>query len=189
MIMIWYHPLNEPPHYDALYIDELHTDRFRYYGTTHFPGVRMHLQEFTENAADIQHFGPLHGQMLIPWTQYPVPFIHIDHQPSFKFGDEKHILYFYNTAMLKIFGRKQESTKVDATILFYGPGGITLFRFDGPFGRLYLFHTNTPTDYTELNVEFRAFAETKISRLVSWYVIGNWVAQWQMDIMIWENKV
>lgn len=189
MVMIWYHPLNEAPHYDAILIDELTTDQFSYRGTYHYPGIRMHLQEFTENAADIQHFQPLHGQMLIPWTQYRVPIIRVDHQPSSKFGDEPHLLYFYNTAMLQIFGRKYKSTKVDASIIFYGPGAITLFRFDGSFGRLYLFHTNTPTDYTELDVEFRAFVEPKISRLLSWYIIGNWVAQWQMDIAIWENKV
>ena len=190
MIMIWYHPLNEPPHYDAICIDELLTDRFELRGVYHYPNVYMHLQEFAENAADVQHFQPLHGQMLIPWTQIRVPYIFVQHQASLGFDTNKsYIAYFYDTAMLKIFGKEYQSTKVDASITFYGPGGITSFRFDGEFGRLYLFHTHTPTDYTELNVEFRAFVEKKIPWLLSWYIVGNWIAQWHQDIIVWENKV
>ena len=78
---------------------------------------------------------------------------------------------------------------MNASITFHGPGGITLFRFDGEFGRIYLFHTHTPTSYTDLDVEFLAFVERKIPRLLNWYIIGNWIAQWQRDIDIWENKV
>lgn len=26
-------------------------------------------------------------------------------------------------------------------------------------------------------------------RILVWYVIGNWIAQWKNDIAIWENKV
>jgi hypothetical protein len=29
----------------------------------------------------------------------------------------------------------------------------------------------------------------RIPRLLNWYIIGNWIAQWQRDIIIWENKV
>ncbi|CAF3037159.1 unnamed protein product [Rotaria socialis] len=189
MIMIWYHPLNEPPHYEAICIEELFEKRFEFRGTYRYPNINMHLQEFTENAADIQHFGPLHGQMLVPWTEWCVPFVNIHHTPSFSFVDEPWKIMFYNTAMLQIFGRKLESTKVDASIIFHGPGSITLFRFDGKFGRLYLFHTNTPCEYTKLNVVFRVFAERKISRFLSWYIVGNWVAQWQRDLFVWENKI
>ena len=189
MIMIWYHPFNEPPEYDALYIDELLSDRFEFQRSYSYPGIQMHLQEFAENAADVQHFQPLHGQLLIPWTEWRVPFVHVIHKASLEFSNESYITYFHDTAMLQIFGKQRESTKIDAKITFYGPGGITLFRFDGAFGRIYLFHTHTPTDYMELNVEFLAYSERKISRLLNWYIIGNWIAQWQRDIIIWENKV
>jgi cholesterol 7-dehydrogenase len=190
MVMIWYHPLNEPPHYDAICIDELLGDRFEFRGAYRYPNIHMHLQEFAENAADVQHFQPLHGQMLIPWTDFRVPHVFVHHQASLEFSpDQPHIAYFYDTAMIRLFGKKYQSTKVDASITFYGPGGITLFRFDGEFGRLYLFHTHTPTDYTELDVEFRAYVERKIPRLLNWYIIGNWIAQWRRDIIVWENKV
>lgn len=187
--MVWYHPSNDPPEYDAISIDELNGERFEYRGVYHYPNINMHLQEFTENAADIQHFGPLHSQMLIPWTEWSVPFVKVDHQPSFSFAEEPWKILFYNTAMLKIFGKIYESTKVTAEIIYHGPGCITLFRFDGNFGRLYLFHTNTPSEFTKLNVVFRVFAEAKISRFLSWYIVGNWIAQWQRDLFVWENKV
>ena len=189
MIMVWYHPSNDPPEYDAISIDELNGDLFEFRGVHHYPNIKMHLQEFTENAADIQHFGPLHGQLIVPWTEWPVPFVYVHHQPSFSFADEPWKIFFYNTAMLKIFGKTYQSTQVSASIIFHGPGSVTLFRFDGDFGRLYLFHTNTPTEYTKLNVVFRVYAERKISRFLSWYIVGNWIAQWQRDLFVWENKV
>ncbi len=189
MVMIWYHPLNEPPHYDAICIDELLSNRFEFRGVYRYPKIQMHLQEFAENAADSQHFQPLHGQMLIPWTEWRVPFVFVHHKTSLEFSTKPYIAYFYDTAMIKFFGKVYESTKVEASITFYGPGGMTLFRFDGEFGRIYLFHTHTPTGYTELDVEFRAYVERKIPRLLSWYIIGNWIAQWQRDIAVWENKV
>ena len=190
MIMIWFHPLNESPHYDAISVEDLTGNQFEFRGAYPYPHIQMHLQEFSENAADFQHFQPLHGQMLIPWTEIRVPFVFIHHTASLKFNEEhSHIAHFYDTAMLRIFGKNFPSTKVDASITFYGPAGITLFRFDGEFGRIYLFHTHTPTDFTELNVEFRAFVQRKIPRLLSWYIVGNWIAQWQRDIIVWENKV
>ncbi|CAF1963645.1 unnamed protein product [Rotaria magnacalcarata] len=189
MVMIWYHPLNEPPQYDAICVDELLGDKYEFRGNYSYPNIQMHLQEFAENAADVQHFRPLHGQMLIPWTKIRVPLVYVHHTASLVFSDQTHIAYFYDTAMIQLFGKRYESTKVDASITFYGPGGITLFRFDGEFGRIYLFHTHTPTNYTELDVEFRAYVERKIPRFLNWYVIGNWIAQWQRDIDVWENKI
>ncbi len=189
MVMIWYHPLNEPPHYDAICIDELLTDRFKFRGVYRYPSVQMHLQEFAENAADVQHFQPLHGQMLIPWTEWRIPFVFVHHKASLEFSDKSYLAHFYDTAMIRLFGKNYESTKVNASITFHGPGGITLFRFDGEFGTIYLFHTHTPIGYTELDVEFRAYVEQRIPRLLHWYVIGNWIGQWRRDIAIWENKV
>ena len=56
--------------------------------------------------------------------------------------------------MLNIVDRRYEPTKVAVTIIFHGPGPVTLFCFDGSFGRLHLFHANTPTDYVDFVVEF-----------------------------------
>lgn len=189
MVMIWYHPKDEPPHYDAISVDELLGDRFEFRGAYSYPNLNMHLQEFAENAADVQHFQPLHGQVIIPWTQIRVPYVHIHHTASLEFGSESHLAYFYDTAMVQMFGKRYKSTKMDASITFYGPGGITLFRFDAGFGRLYFFHTHTPTDYTELDVQFRVYVEKKVSRWLDWYVVGNWIAQWKRDVEVWENKV
>lgn len=190
MILIWFHPLNEEPHYEPIEVEDLTEETFENRGVYTYPNIQMHLQEFAENAADFQHFQPLHGQMLIPWTEIRVPYVFVQHKASLVFNEEKgHIAYFYDTAMLKIFDKLYPKTKVDASITFFGPGGITLFRFDGEFGRLYLFHTHTPTDFTQLDVQFRAFVQRKIPRILSWYIIGNWIAQWRRDIIVWENKV
>ena len=61
MAMVWYHPSNEPSQYGAINIEELNEKHFEFRGVYHYPNIHMHLQEFSENAAGIQHFGPLHG--------------------------------------------------------------------------------------------------------------------------------
>jgi hypothetical protein len=37
----------------------------------------MHLQEFAENSVDFAHFQPLHGSMMIPWTDKTLPLLKV----------------------------------------------------------------------------------------------------------------
>jgi hypothetical protein len=34
----------------------------------------------------------------------------------------------------------------------------------------------------------RWFADATMPRNLVWYIVGNWIAQYQNDIFIWENK-
>jgi len=65
----------------------------------------MHLQEFAENSADMQHFDPLHGRMYIPFTSIAIPGVMVDHDAKWV-QDEKepHVTYFLNHARLEILG-------------------------------------------------------------------------------------
>ncbi|EFC49839.1 Rieske non-heme iron oxygenase family protein [Naegleria gruberi] len=200
MILVWFHSEKEglPPQYPLLNPQDLDMDKFYHFGNYSYEDIRMNIQDFAENSADFQHFQPLHGQMVLPWSgprsifgrSIQVPFVQIIHQAEFKLSDsDPHIAYFTNKACLEIFGKKLTSTTVNARIELFGPAGIALFRFDGSFGRIYLFHTHSPKSKTNLDVGFVAYAEKKIPRLLVWYVVGNWVAQWQNDITVWENKI
>lgn len=200
MIMIWYHATSrEKPDYDPISIPELdNAENFSHYGSYEYENIGMNIQDFAENSVDYQHFQPLHGNMSLPWSgprsifgkSIPIPFVKIIHDAKFELSEkEAHVAYFKNTACLEVFGKKLTSTSVNAQITFYGPAGITLFRFEGEFGVIYLFHTHTPTSITSLDVGFVAFSEKKISSLLTWYIIGNWVSQWQNDILVWENKL
>ena len=33
------------------------------------------------------------------------------------------------------------------------------------------------------------YATATMPRLLVWYIVGNWIAQWQNDISVWENKL
>jgi hypothetical protein len=37
----------------------------------------MHLQEFAENSVDFAHFQPLHGSMMVPWTDLTLPLLKV----------------------------------------------------------------------------------------------------------------
>jgi len=153
--------------------------------------VRMHVAEFAENSVDMQHFDPLHGQMIFPWTTVPVPGVRVHHDAHWSTDPHRpHVAYFKNHAALKIRGRVLESTAADAVITFFGPGGITDFRFTIPgYGDVVLFQTHTPVEPLKLRVRFKWFANPRIPRMLVSYVVGNWVGQWKADIDIWETKV
>lgn len=93
-----------------------------------------------------------------------------------------------------------------------GPAALAVFEFDVPkVGRAIVVMAHTPIDSLCMNVEFYAYAEKSVSRVMAWYVLGafaiayderlmmwyyviryllgNWIAQWKNDISIWENKL
>ncbi len=152
--------------------------------------VRMHLIEFAENSADFQHFTPLHGRMHIPWTPWRVPFVTVQHSPSWELDpDRPYVSYFYNDAILEVAGRRMVKSSARASITFLGPGGITVFQISLPkLGDVLLFHTHLPSAPLEQDVQFRWYADKAVPRLLVSYVVGSWISQWRNDISIWENK-
>lgn len=74
-------------------------------------------------------------------------------------------------------------------ITFVGPAGLVFFTFSTPLGNIVLFQTHTPLAPLRLRVKFRWFATATMPRILAWYIVGNWIAQWQNDISVWENKL
>jgi len=152
--------------------------------------VNMHIQEFAENSTDFAHFAPVHGTMTFPYTLVPFPLITINHRPGWKDGKEKesHMCWFLDSADINFMGKRLEGSGADATITFVGPASVVFFTFDTPLGIIQLFQTHTPRGPLRLETQFRYYAEATMPRILVWYIVGNWVAQWQNDIMLWENK-
>lgn len=153
--------------------------------------VRMHLAEFAENSADMAHFAPLHGDMLVPWSSIRVPGIRIHHSAGWiRDADQDHVTWFHDDVELEVLGRRLPRTRGNARICIAGPGGVVSFHFEIPdAGRILLYQTHTPEAPLRQRVRFRWFAEPRVPRLLVWYVIGNWIAQWRQDVAIWERKV
>ena len=162
------------------------------YRGEYFPDdVHMHLIEFAENSVDFQHFPAIHRNMLIPWTQIAIPFVTVQHEPTWEIDpDHPYIAYFGDQACVKVFDRPLPQTSATARITFFGPGGTTWFRFEVPnLGNIMLFQTHTPVAPLRQRVYFRWYAEPKIPRPLVSYVVGSWISNWQADIAIWETKV
>jgi cholesterol 7-dehydrogenase len=151
----------------------------------------MHLVEFAENAADLRHFAPLHGKMKLPWTRLPLPFVRVQHTPSWEADAEQpHLSTFRDTAVLEVFGRVVERSSARATITFLGPGGVVRFVFEIPnAGEIVLYQTHTPVAPLAQHVRFRWWAGRRMPRPLVSYVIGSWISQWRADVAIWESKV
>ncbi len=64
-------------------------------------------------------------------------------------------------------------TEASATITMVGPAALAVFEFDVPkVGRAIVVMTHTPIDALCMNVEFYAYAEKKVSRIMAWYVLS-----------------
>lgn len=190
LVCVWYDAEGRDPPYVPPRIKEIDEGKFVYRGK-YDALVKMHIQEFAENSADFQHFDPLHGQMCLPFTLIPIPGMRIIHEADWipGKGDESHIAYFLDKAHLQFCGRDLPRTDAKGTVSFVGPASICYFRFETELGEILLFHTHTPLEPLLQKVEFRYWADKSIPRILVWYVVGNWIAQWKNDISIWENKV
>jgi cholesterol 7-desaturase len=172
----------EPP------IDEA---RMSYRGSYDAGLVRMHLLEFADNTADLQHFKPLHGEMRVPWTSLRVPGMTVRHEVGWRPDPElAHVCHFWDHAELCVLGRTVPRSSARATTTFIGPASIVLFRFEIPsVGRLVMYQTHTPVRPLVQRVRFRWYAEDGIPDLLARYVIGGWISQWREDVTIWRHKI
>ena len=182
---------SEPPPYRLPRLDGMDDGRFVYRGAYDAPPVKMHLLEFAENSADMQHFGVLHGQMRVPFTQLAIPLLSIQHEAGWQRDpDRAHIAYFDDKATLKVAGKVMPVTSATARITMIGPGSLVTFRFTIPrLGEILLFQTHTPEAPLLQRIRFRWYAERSIPRVLVWYVVGSWISQWRSDVAIWERKI
>lgn len=171
-------------------IREVDDGNFVYRGHHDAGRVRMHIVEFLENTADFAHFRYIHSQMTVPWTQIPVPGVQLEHKPGWELDDERPWrLYFLDETVLKLRGRRLERTRASARVACTGPASIINFRITIPgAGEVEIVQTHLPVAPLEQQVDFHWFADRRMPRLLVWYVVGNWISQWQHDIQIWENK-
>jgi len=180
-----------PAPYTIPEVPEIAGGKFVFRGTHAPANVHMHLFEFAENSVDVQHFGPLHGEMFVPWTDLKVPGVRIKHEASWEPDeDQPHIAYFRNQAVLQVLGRELPRTRASAKITFHGPGSVVTFHFTIPdAGEILMYQTHLPVAPMEQEVRFTWFADKRMPRALVSYVVGNWVSQWRNDIAIWEGKI
>lgn len=194
--MVWFYWTSDGATGESVpYEPEVHADieagDLLYRGDYHYGAVNMHLVEFAENSVDFQHFQPVHGQMLVPWTQIPVPFVTVRHKASWWIDPERPwVTFFKDEPHLEMKGKPIPRSAATAVITLFGPGGVVYFRITLPgLGDVLMYQTHTPTGPMRQEVYFRWFAHKRIPRALVHYVVGSWIGQWKADIKIWENKV
>jgi cholesterol 7-dehydrogenase len=179
------------PPYQILRVPEIDSGELIFRGEHDEGIVNMHLIEFAENSVDVPHFDTIHGKLLVPWTNIPVPGFRIHHVPSWQIDEaEPHVAWFGDDAQLEFRGKLIEGSGAKATIRIDGPGGLVRFEFDlGGKGRVVMYQSHTPVGPLEQHVRFRWWSERRIPKLLASYIVGNWVTQWRQDVPIWEQKI
>jgi cholesterol 7-dehydrogenase len=162
-ILIYNDSQNRLPTYDPPVIPNF-SSNFMYRGR-YSKTISMHLVEFAENSADFQHFQPLHGRMEIPFLGIPIPFITIRHNADWKVEEDKsnsHMAYFYDNAQLLFRGKPIPNSSANAKISFVGAGGLVIFEFFTPMGKIVLFQSHLPLEPLVTKVDFLWFAEKQM---------------------------
>ena len=179
------------PPYDVPRVPEIEDGTFAFRGKYDSGNVKMHLLEFVENSADQAHFEPVHGQMWVPWTQVKVPGVSVEHITDWDVDpDVDWQSHFLDKVSPCAFGKRFETAGASAVVSFLGPGSVVMFRITLPHrGDIVMFQTLLPIGPLEQHVNFRWFADRRLSRWLVWYVVGGWISQWMRDIPIWENKI
>eukprot|EP00854_Cymbomonas_tetramitiformis_P005512 gene5512-6678_t len=113
-----------PPAYELPDFEEI--DKAVYRGS-HYPrDLRMHIQEFAENSADLRHFNCIHSSFTLPWTDIQVPGIKVNFEASWeKNAEHKHICHLYTDEWTTLFGYQVMGKGcVTAKVWFLGPAGM-----------------------------------------------------------------
>jgi cholesterol 7-dehydrogenase len=182
---------SEPP-YRPERLAAIDSGELRHRGDYDAGTIHMHLLEFVENAVDFQHFDPIHGELRIPWTAIPVPWMRIEHSATWSRDErEPHVSWFENEAQLAFRGKLIPKSGAKARVRLEGPGGIVRFDFRvaATGGRVVMFQSHTPTSPLTQRVRFRWFSDASVSRLQAGFIVGNWVSQWRQDLGIWSRKI
>ncbi|KAJ1450197.1 Rieske [2Fe-2S] iron-sulfur domain-containing protein, partial [Pelagophyceae sp. CCMP2097] len=199
-ICVWFDAEKRPPAYALPAVSELKTMRYCGRWLVDRP-IYMHLQEFTENTVDVQHFTPMHGSMALPWTNSDVPGINVAFASKVVLGRDKEALkydadarpeylYFINESSISFLGRGVPRTSATVVVKFVGPGGLVRFLFTLPNALFDRFQTHLPlNEYEGLaqRVGFSWHASRGVPAWLASYVVGEWVSNWWRDV--WEDKV
>jgi hypothetical protein len=179
------------PRFGVEPLADVASGRLGFRGTYDGGFVKMHLVEFADNSADVQHFSRLHGDMLFPFVGWRIPRVTVHHAASVEVDAERpHVVRFRDDAHLGVLGRELPWTGAHAEATLWGPGSLTWFRITLPkVGDVVFFQTHLPVGPLLQRVRFRVFADPRIGRLLVLYVFGNWIAQWRRDVEIWERKI
>ncbi len=102
---------------------------------------------------------------------------------------EEHKCYFFDNADLSLFNCRIPGSSASAMITIIGCASVVTFTFKTPIGNIIILQTHSPhNSLIRMNVSFSWFATSTMPRLLVFYIVGNWISQWQNDILIWENK-
>ncbi|KAH8059532.1 chlorophyllide a oxygenase [Aureococcus anophagefferens] len=193
-VFVWFHADGAPPSYELPKLPMLSADErrpVRYCGSMAVD-VDMHIAEFAENSADFAHFQPLHGDMVVPWFGGSIPLVTVKHVPGWSCGsgdgddDGKQCAWFLDHASLKFNGADATGRTLTRRSRSSGPPAV-FFTFETPIGGITLFHCHTPLSPLKQKIHFSWYADLTMPSALVWYVVGNWIAQWQADVFVWSN--
>ncbi len=181
---------DEEPPYPVPRIREVDEGSFVHRGHHNAGRVRTHMVELIENAADPAHFEFLHNRMTVPFTKIPVPGVHLEHTADlvFEHDQEPWRIPIRIGTVLRVLGRRIERSRAKTCVTYTGAGSILSLRIAIPrVGEIEIVQTQLPVAPLEQQVAFRWFADRKVPRILVWYAVGHWVAQWRNDVRIWEG--
>ena len=191
MICVFFHAEGDEPDYIPVELPEIDSGRMYSLGTWN-KVIKMHIQDFAENAADYAHFNYVHDDLGLPLFLNSM--FYIKHKVLWHSGQpddpsESRFSYFTDEVQVCFkFLNWVLPNFVHPIVLFNGPGGIVYFRFRTRLGDVLLIKTFTPLDTLEIYVEDYYYADRMLPYLLVKFICGQALHAFKDDISIWENK-
>ncbi len=155
----------------------------------HSETVRMHIQDFAENAADFARFRWQRRRFAlnVPLLGRCLSVVHrLAWQPD---ALHAHVAHFTDAAHVRVLDRwPVPRSEVSLRIAFVGPGGLVHYRFSTYWGDIVLFQSFTPLAPLRQSVDFCWFADPAVPRLMVTYVMSNMLLAFRDDARLWQTK-
>ena len=175
LVMVWYHPLDEPPLWDVPAVGELSAGNDEFAPPVErFFEIATAWQEMAENGVDPAHFRYVHGTADVPVLERYETDSHVSRMRSKQ---------FFVTPRGNVEGRIDTDTA--------GPG-FSVVRFSGIVDTV-LIGCATPIEQDRCEMRFtftvRRFADERATTAVGMAAIEEISRQLLQDKPIWEHKV
>lgn len=187
MIMGWYHPHGEEPHYDVQFIEGLNGDR-KGWGEVHYQEFELPtcIQEIAENDVDHAHFPYLHNTPALYETE------------SVFDGPIKKSASAFQHVMQHVEGEVDVDTDAQYVLhrISHGPGSVTVHATGVPSadpevtGEFVLYHVATPMEDDKTYIRWSMVLSESLASDDAGTAMLAYMSQGVYeDIPIWEEKV
>ncbi|BFZ20622.1 hypothetical protein BsWGS_23661 [Bradybaena similaris] len=193
-IFVWHHAEGLDPSWSIPIVEEIENNALVYRGRTeHY--INAHIEEISENSADLAHFQHVHGPIIAAGTNLTTMWSKrwalaehgwaADWEPMPE--PNGHIGFLKLNHDISLFGFVVPMLNFKVTAKQIGPA-VVYMEFESFLGKGIFVHTFTPQSPLVQKVVQNVFFSRRVPVVIARLFLMAESIQFERDIMIWNNK-